>query len=158
MSPPMIFYSCDYPELGFSVIISALTVLQGYNQAKLQTMNMSLPLIRKITRCPKRSSDLHRLLKSALFDANWYLANNPDVAKTEMDPLLHYYSHGGFEGRDLGPEFSSSWYLDSYEDVKKAGINQLVHYIKFGRKEGRKIQKVQLFSAIGKIRRRVLRG
>lgn len=80
---------------------------------------------------------MNLLRESDLFDANWYLANNPDVAKTKIDPLLHYYRHGAFEGRDPGPKFSSSWYLDSYEDVKKAGINPLVHYLKYGRTEGR---------------------
>ena len=100
-------------------------------------MNTFLSCIRKITRYPKQSSELNLLRKSALFDANWYMANNPDVAKTEMDPLLHYYRYGGFEGRDPSLKFSSSWYLDAYKDVKKAGINPLVHYLKYGRTEGR---------------------
>src|SRR5436190_18792549 len=103
-------------------------------------MNMLPSLIKKITGYPKRSSDLHLLRGSDLFDANWYLANNPDVSKTKVDPLLHYYRYGGFEGRDPGPKFSSSWYLSSYEDVKKAGINPLVHYLKHGQKEGRAAQ------------------
>jgi hypothetical protein len=103
-------------------------------------MNMLPSLIKKLTGYPKRSSDLNLLRGSDLFDANWYLANNPDVSKTKADPLLHYYRYGGFEGRDPGPKFSSSWYLSSYEDVKKAGINPLIHYLKYGQKEGRAAQ------------------
>jgi len=73
---------------------------------------------------------------SGLFDKTWYLNNNPDVTQANVDPVLHYLLHGGFEGRDPGPNFSSAWYLDTYEDVKKACINPLVHYLKIGRDEG----------------------
>jgi hypothetical protein len=107
-------------------------------------MNTFLSLLRKITRYPKQLSELRLLRESALFDGNWYLANNPDVAKTEMDPLLHYYRYGGFEGRDPSLGFSSRWYLDTYEDVKKAGINPLVHYLRYGREEGRKAMTQQI--------------
>ncbi|MEO7839402.1 MAG: class I SAM-dependent methyltransferase [Anaerolineales bacterium] len=107
-------------------------------------MNIFPSLIRKITRYPKQSAELHLLRGSELFDANWYLANNPDVAKTKVDPLLHYYRHGGFEGRDPSTKFSSSWYLNTYEDVKKAGINPLVHYLKYGKREGRKTVSLQI--------------
>jgi len=100
-------------------------------------MNISLSIKSKITKYPKQLADVYLLHKSALFDADWYLANNPDVARAKLSPLIHYYRHGGFEGRDPGPEFSSSWYLSIYEDVKKAAINPLVHYIRYGRKEGR---------------------
>lgn len=103
---------------------------------------MFLSQIRKITKYTKRSSDLHLLRESALFDSNWYLANNPDVAKAKADPVLHYYRHGGFEGRDPSPGFSSNWYLNAYEDVKKAGINPLVHYLRYGQKEGRLAQSI----------------
>ena len=74
---------------------------------------------------------------SGLFDENWYLVNNPDVAQAKAYPLLHYLRHGGFESRDPGPQFSSRWYLDTYQDVQKAGLNPLLHYLKYGRNEGR---------------------
>lgn len=74
---------------------------------------------------------------SDLFDPEWYLQNNPDVAQAGIDPIRHYLTQGGLEGRDPSPNFCSRWYLETYEDVKKAGINPLVHYLKRGRKEGR---------------------
>src|SRR5215212_5092544 len=64
--------------------------------------------------------DLLLVKSSGLFDETWYLNNNPDVALSETDALLHYLNNGGFEGRDPGPQFSSLWYLNRYEDVKKA--------------------------------------
>jgi len=78
------------------------------------------------------------LLSSGLFNRDWYLANNPDVANAKVNPFIHYLRYGGFEGRDPGPEFSSAWYLSKYDDVKQEGINPLIHYLKYGKKEGRK--------------------
>ena len=42
---------------------------------------------------------LSLLKKRGLFDADTYLRLNPDVAATEIDPLLHYLLHGLEEGR-----------------------------------------------------------
>ena len=87
--------------------------------------------------------DLVLMKSSGLFDETWYLNNNPDVAQSNMDPLLHYLYKGGFEGRDPSPQFSSLWYLQRYDDIKKAGINPLYHYLKYGRTEERVISSVQ---------------
>ncbi len=84
---------------------------------------------------------------SDLFDADWYIAHYPDVAKTGGNPALHYLKYGGFEGRDPGPNFSSEWYLETNEDVKRSGLNPLIHYLKFGRQEGRESQPVVLHLA-----------
>ena len=82
-------------------------------------------------------NELAVIRSSVLFDADWYLANNPDVARAQEDPATHYLLTGGFEGRDPSPYFDSSWYLDAYLDVRKTGINPLVHYLKYGIKEDR---------------------
>jgi len=42
---------------------------------------------------------LQRAERKGLFDAESYLANNPDVAATGMDPLKHYIMHGMSESR-----------------------------------------------------------
>jgi hypothetical protein len=81
---------------------------------------------------------LELLRSSNLFDEAWYLANNPDIAVSGVDPMTHYLATGWKEGRDPGPKFYTAWYLDSYDDVKQAGINPLVHYLKFGKQEGRR--------------------
>lgn len=74
---------------------------------------------------------------SSLFDPQWYLTQNPDVAAAGVDPLLHYTRWGAFEGRDPGPNFSSGWYLSQNPDVAAKGINPLYHYLLYGAKEGR---------------------
>lgn len=83
------------------------------------------------------SDDLALIRDSALFDASWYLAQYPDVARSGMSPAFHYLQFGGFEGRDPGPKFSSSWYLATYQDVQQTRINPLIHYLKYGRNEAR---------------------
>jgi FkbM family methyltransferase len=109
-------------------------------------LNRFLSSLRRARRYWVQSRDLSLIRNSGLFDERWYLAHYPDITGTEVDPLLHYYQHGGFEDRDPGPKFSSNWYLNAYKDVKKAGINPLVHYLKYGRTEGRSahIASVQL--------------
>jgi O-antigen biosynthesis protein len=44
-------------------------------------------------------SDYRVIERSNCFDRSFYLACNPDVAQSGMDPLLHYLLHGEREGR-----------------------------------------------------------
>src|SRR5262249_26107225 len=78
------------------------------------------------------------IIRSGLFDRDWYLQNNPDVAESGIDPIRHYLEHGAMEGRDPCPKFSTRGYLALNPDVAVAGINPLVHFIKHGAKEGRR--------------------
>lgn len=48
------------------------------------------------------------LRQRGLFDAGAYLTENPDVASTGLDPLLHYLTHGIAEGRRCGPPMPAS--------------------------------------------------
>ncbi len=80
--------------------------------------------------------DSYLIQSSGLFDREWYLKNNPDVAQTGVNPVWHYLNYGGFEGRDPGPNFDSRWYVHTYADVQKGGLNPLVHYLKYGKKNG----------------------
>lgn len=71
------------------------------------------------------------------FEQAFYLAQNPDVAKAEIDPVEHYCGTGWHEGRDPHPEFSTRYYLDAYPDVRSAGINPYWHFLVAGKSEGR---------------------
>ncbi len=77
------------------------------------------------------------ITRSGLFDRNWYLANNPDVAQSGVDPIKHYVQYGAREGRDPSPLFNTQGYLSNYLDVAAAGVNPLEHFIRCGAKEGR---------------------
>jgi lipopolysaccharide biosynthesis protein len=74
-----------------------------------------------------------------LFDAKWYLANNPDVAANKADPVLHYLLNGAAEGRAPGPNFDAAAYLEANPDVAESGQNTLVHYLLHGYREGRRL-------------------
>jgi hypothetical protein len=48
------------------------------------------------------------------FDAAWYLARNPDVARFGIDPLAHYAGYGEAEGRAPSAWFDPTWYRSVY--------------------------------------------
>jgi len=73
----------------------------------------------------------------ALFDANWYLEQYPDVQELGIDPLQHYWEFGMQEGRNPNAFFDYLWYLDEYQDLRESGVNPLQHYWEFGVQEGR---------------------
>lgn len=77
--------------------------------------------------------------ESSLFDADWYLRNNPDVARRGVDPARHYLQHGGFERRDPSPWFVSEEYRVLHFDVRHAKVNPLYHYEMHGRHERRPV-------------------
>src|SRR5690606_26678174 len=49
--------------------------------------------------------DAALLMTTGAFDAEYYLANNPDVARAHADPLLHFCRHGWKELRNPSPDF-----------------------------------------------------
>ncbi len=71
------------------------------------------------------------------FDASYYLASNPDVAASGMNPLQHFLQYGWKEHRDPSAYFSTSWYLAQNPDVAASGMDPLVHYEMYGWHEGR---------------------
>jgi hypothetical protein len=84
------------------------------------------------------TGEYRAIAESPLFDADWYLANNPDVAINGEDPVLHYLLHGAREGRAPGPLFDGAAYLKANPDVGRAELNPLLHYIHKGRSENRR--------------------
>ena len=70
--------------------------------------------------------------RSGLFDRQWYLKNNPDVAASGIDPILHYVNFGVREGRDPSPIFSNTDYLDRDSNAAAVGVNPLSDFIPKG--------------------------
>jgi hypothetical protein len=77
-----------------------------------------------------------RQIYGEVFDGVWYLADNPDVAVSGMDPLAHYLATGWREGRDPSPLFDVSWYLGAHSEVSQNQIEPLEHYLEWGWREG----------------------
>ena len=70
----------------------------------------------------------------ALFDAQYYLHQNPDVAESGMDPFEHFMRYGWREGRDPSALFSLEFYAGEYK--LRSGQNPFLHYVQVGRKLG----------------------
>lgn len=83
---------------------------------------------------------------SNLFDADYYLRSNSDVASAGANPFLHFLLSGGAEGRNPHPLFDTAYYLRKYPDVAASQVNPLAHYLKYGAREGR--QPHPLFDAV----------
>jgi len=74
----------------------------------------------------------YRLIKnSGLFDRDYYLRANPDVAKLRIDPIRHYLIHGAAEGRNPSADFNTRDYIRSHPELLSAdsSANPLVHMI-----------------------------
>jgi glycosyltransferase involved in cell wall biosynthesis len=71
------------------------------------------------------------------FDEAYYIRRYQDIARSRMDPALHFLRHGGFEGRNPRADFDTRYYVSQNPDVKAAKINPFLHYLKVGKTEGR---------------------
>jgi hypothetical protein len=86
------------------------------------------------------SEDGRKLIAdSNLFDASWYLRQNPDVAAAQIAPLEHYFTCGESEGRNPGPDFDVAWYTGKYPEFVATGFGALEHYLRFGCLESKSI-------------------
>lgn len=81
--------------------------------------------------------DYQTIVKSNLFDEDWYLNTYPEVINSDFDPIFHYLVEGADNGYNPNPNFDTNFYLEKNGDVKNAGINPFVHYIKYGKNENR---------------------
>lgn len=84
--------------------------------------------------------EYYLIRRSKLFDYRYYLKENKDVLRSDVDPLEHFIKYGWKEERNPSGSFNTSFYLSKNPDVQRVGVNPLVHYIRHGQKEGRKTQ------------------
>ena len=76
------------------------------------------------------------LMRSALFDAEYYRAHCPEVAQLNMDPLTHYLEHGSRERLNPSAGFDTSYYLEQCRRIGETPANALLHYLTVGLKRG----------------------
>lgn len=83
-----------------------------------------------------------------LFNANWYLNQNPDVAaavaRGDITAWDHFEQFGSLEGRSPTPLFDPDFYLQQNPDVTEAVANGQIasavqHFLLFGQSESRAI-------------------
>ena len=92
---------------------------------------------------PPSERDVTAIRRSSLFNADWYLRNNPDVLQAGVDPAVHYLLHGREPLRNPGPDFVGEEYLALNQDVRDAGVNPLLHFELHGRNEHRPVSFLQ---------------
>lgn len=95
-------------------------------------------ILRLRSKSKKNAKLIAAIHRTGLFDAAYYLENNPDVAADGVDPALHFAQRGWKEGRRPCPQFDPVLYLEQNPDVARAGVNPLLHYAERGRAEGRR--------------------
>jgi hypothetical protein len=76
------------------------------------------------------------LRDSGLFNAEYYLGRNPDVAAAGVEPLWHYVQAGESEGRKPNSFFDPFFYRLRVPDVSSSDWNLLHHFFERGGFEG----------------------
>lgn len=86
-------------------------------------VRLATPLIRRVIlgRVPR------------LFDAAYYRANNPDVARSGIDPFLHYVWRGAAQDRDPSADFDTAFYRRQSGATR---LDPVRHYLRVGAKAG----------------------
>jgi GT2 family glycosyltransferase len=74
--------------------------------------------------------------KSGLFDADFYIRSNPEIAALNIDPLMHYLEQGCHERRDPSSMFDTQHYLGQCEVLGEKPANALIHYLTVGVQRG----------------------
>jgi ADP-heptose:LPS heptosyltransferase/GT2 family glycosyltransferase len=69
------------------------------------------------------------IAESGLFDPEYYIAANPDVAALACDPLLHYLEYGAIELRNPNPSFDARAYARNWATRGQTPENPLLHFI-----------------------------
>jgi len=75
---------------------------------------------------------IHLVRKTDLFDRDYYLETNVDVAQDKMSSLRHYVAYGDREGRLPLPVFDPHYYRSRIQGRTKH-VNALLHYFYVGR-------------------------
>lgn len=80
----------------------------------------------------QEQAQVRRIEVSSLFDAGWYLRQNPDVADAGINPASHFLHEGAKEARNPGPDFDTMAYLARHPGLADSGINPLLHALDSG--------------------------
>jgi len=96
---------------------------------KFFTLGTSAKQVKHETNLKEKEVDYLELIESSeYFDETFYLASNPDVANSKVNPIEHFLKYGWRERRNPSPLFDVNFYLNEYKDVDSANINPLIHY------------------------------
>ena len=81
---------------------------------------------------PEIREDLKLIKNSGLFDEAWYLRTYSDVARLNLDPVIHYVIWGANESRNPALSFSTTAYLKNVDPKIIGNRNPFAHFIRHG--------------------------
>ena len=84
----------------------------------------------------KNSRPYRSIRRSGLFDYSFYSRQNPDVAQSGLDGLVHFISIGAREGRNPNPLFDLKHYQSQLTDQIQSMENPVLHYCRLGASAG----------------------
>ena len=70
------------------------------------------------------------------FDIDYYLKERPDIAKSGLNPIIHFFECGWREGTNPNNTFWTDYYLARYPEVGRSKLNPFYHYLAFGKGSG----------------------
>jgi glycosyltransferase involved in cell wall biosynthesis/SAM-dependent methyltransferase/uncharacterized coiled-coil protein SlyX len=82
-------------------------------------------------------AEVEAIVKSGMFDTDYYLSMYPDIPAQTTDPIRHYCEFGWREGRNPSDDFNTRGYLNAYSDIQNADLNPFWHYVVAGALECR---------------------
>lgn len=78
------------------------------------------------------SGSYRKIKRCAWFDAEFYRMDNPDLAESGIDPLLHYFTRGARELRSPSLLFDIRYYLHQVPELHEGRYDPLVHFLDGG--------------------------
>lgn len=114
-------------------IVRGVGAASGPHTEERSTSNKPVGWWRRIRMSEEQRAmlkDIQLVRASKWFDAEWYVAEYPDVANAGMDPAEHYLRHGAPERRDPSPMFNTGAYLRDHPELVDGGINPLLHFLR----------------------------
>ena len=85
------------------------------------------------TRLFRLAVDARSVRESPLFDAEWFLARNPQLRGSRLPPEILYLLADAHDGRHASPRFSGDAYAELNPVVRRAGVAPLAHYEQCGK-------------------------
>ena len=84
----------------------------------------------------RRREEVAAVRVSPLFDAKFYLSQQPQLIAAGHDPAAHFVWVGAQSGAMPNPYFDTAWYLARNPDVAASGENPLLHWLREGAARG----------------------
>lgn len=125
------YYLESNPDVKEAGVNPLLHYIQNgrYEGRNIKKVNNYIENIEEHSKISEDEKAIRIIAESGLFNESYYLQNYPDVRKSELTPIEHYYYHGCKEDRNPSPEFEADFYKHQNPEVFSKGINPLLHFL-----------------------------